>query len=520
MTGGLATLVAWLVGYGGIVLAIGLLAARRSARSPEEYFLAGRSLGTLVLFMALFGTNCTAFVLVGVPGQAYRDGIGIFGVNAPIVALGIPFTFLWIGIPARRMAQRLGALTPAELFARRFRSPALGVLLFFVFTIYTVPYIVLTVKGAAVTLEGISDGKIPLEVGAAFVLGLTVIYTSAGGMRSTAWTNVLQGLVFMSFLVAAFFLMSSSLGGLDAAMDAVHRTDPDLLRVAHGRLFEPRAWASWGLVISLTVIAFPHMLTRLLAARDERAVANVCRLYPVALVLLWLPAVLIGVWAAAEFPGLERPDQVFSLMSTEHLPTWMGPASAIVVLAAGMSTLDAMILTLSSMLVRDVTEPFLGRGRLDQAGETVSRSAAASSPPSNAIRGVLAGRVFALLVAGVVYALTLAWGESVFRIGEIAFSGYVTLAPTLALGVRWRRFTTAGATASIVTGNVLFLAGLMEWIPLFGFLPVFWAFVGACLAGFLVSLATPPSNGELVARAFGPAPSGPADRATQAAGVQ
>jgi SSS family solute:Na+ symporter len=482
VNGGLGPVLAWLIGYGVLVLCVGLFAARRASRSPEEYFLAGRNLGTLILFMALFGTNCTAFVLVGVPGQAYRDGIGIFGVNAPIVALGVPLTFLLIGSPARRMAKRLGALTPAELYTRRFGSSAVGVLLFCVFTLYTVPYIVLTVKGAALTLDVISDGRIPVAAGAALVLGLTVVYTSAGGMRATAWTNVLQGLLFMGFLIAAFFLMSRSLGGLPAAMEAVRATDPDLLRVARGRLFEPRAWTSWGLVISLTVIAFPHMFSRLLAARDDRAVRNVCRLYPIALVLLWIPAVLIGVWAAAAFPGLESPDQAFSLMSAQHLPAWMGPASAVVVLAAGMSTLDAMILTLSSMLVRDVTQPF------------VTHTEAT---------GVRLGRLFGVLIAIAVFILTLVWGESVFRIGEIAFSGYVTVAPTLALGVRWRRFTAAGAVASILAGNAVLAAGFLGWLPLFGFLPVWWAFLAACLAGWLVSLATPQVEKPLMNRAFG-----------------
>ncbi len=51
------------------VLAVGLLATRGAARSPEDYFLAGRRLGPVVLFMALFGTNATAFVFVGIPGR-------------------------------------------------------------------------------------------------------------------------------------------------------------------------------------------------------------------------------------------------------------------------------------------------------------------------------------------------------------------------------------------------------------------------------------------------------------------
>ena len=93
-----------LAAYVLVVLAVGWLATRRATASSEEYFLAGRGLGTLVLFMALFGTNCTAFVLVGIPGQAYHDGLGVFSVNAPIIALGIPLTFWAIGAPARRLA--------------------------------------------------------------------------------------------------------------------------------------------------------------------------------------------------------------------------------------------------------------------------------------------------------------------------------------------------------------------------------------------------------------------------------
>ena len=42
-----------------LVLIVGVLATRRAGGSPEDYFLAGRRLGTVVLFMALFGTNAT-----------------------------------------------------------------------------------------------------------------------------------------------------------------------------------------------------------------------------------------------------------------------------------------------------------------------------------------------------------------------------------------------------------------------------------------------------------------------------
>ena len=146
--------------YVVLVLCVGIAATRRSSRSPEEYFLAGRKLGTLVLFMALFGTNATAFVLVGIPGLAYHEGVGVFGLNAAIVALGVPLTFWAIGAPARRWARRLGALTPAELYAKRLGSRGVGGLLFAFFTLYTVPYMVQGVKAASLVL---SQAPLPFQ---------------------------------------------------------------------------------------------------------------------------------------------------------------------------------------------------------------------------------------------------------------------------------------------------------------------------------------------------------------------
>jgi SSS family solute:Na+ symporter len=469
------------------VIAVGAAATRKSASSPEEYFLAGRGLGTLVLFMALFGTNATAFVLVGIPAKAYTDGIGTFGVNAPIIALGIPLTFWAIGSPARRMAARIGALTPAELYSRRFASPAVGYLLFVFFTLYTLPYMVTAVKGATITLRGVSAGAIPDWAGGAAVTAVALIYTTLGGMRATAWTNVVQGLLFLTFVMVAFFLIPADLGGFEAASQAVLDLDPSLVRIEREGLFAPRAWTSWGLAITLTVIAFPHMLVRLMAGKSERALSGASRIYPVALILLWTPVVLIGFWGAAAFPGLQGTDvdTIFARMITGHLPPWLAAFGFLAVLAAVMSTLDAQILTLGSMLTRDV---------LDQLWPT--------EVPG---RDVRVGRIFGFVVAATVYVLSLTWGDTVFGIARIAFSGYVTLVPTLFLGVRWRRFTAAGSVASIVVGNLVYGLGVAGLLPLAGFLPVFWALIAGIAAAVGVSLITPETSGELTRKAFGEA---------------
>jgi SSS family solute:Na+ symporter len=473
--------------YTALVLLVGLLATRGSGRSPEDYFLAGRRLGTVVLFMALFGTNATAFVFVGAPGRAYHDGIGVFSVTAPIVALFTPLTFLFIGGPARRMAARLGALTPAELYARRLGSSTVGVLMFLLFAAYTVPYMVSAVVGAAVTLQGMTAGAIPPWAGALAVVGIALVYTTLGGMRATAWTNVLQGAIFLVFLVLVFGLIARDLGGMPEAVRTVHEREPQLLQLPGTGLYEPRQWTSWGLLISMTVIAFPHMFVRLMAAGSEHAIRSVSRLYPLALLVLWLPPVLIGIWGALEFPGLEgrASDQILQLMVDRHLPPALASLGLIAVLAAVMSSLDAMMLTLASMLVRDV----LDRVR----------------PRRSERHDVVLGRLFTLGVAVGVYALAMVWSSSVFEIAATAFAGFVTLTPTLLLGVRWRRFNAAGATASLGVGTAVLFLGRGDLLPAFGFLPVFWAFIASMSAGVVVSLITAPPPEELTRLAFGDA---------------
>lgn len=473
--------------YLALTLAIGLVAARRNLGTPEDYFLGGRAARSFVLFMALFGTNVTPFVLLGIPGQSYHLGVGVFGLNAAIVGFGIPLTFYLIGEPARRAARRLGALTPAELYAERLASPAVGLALFAAFFVYTLPYMVTAVIGAGLTTEVLTQGTLSFETSSALILAVTIAYTALGGMRATMWTNVLQGATFLGFITAAFFLIAARLGGPTEASAAVLRAAPALLEKQVQGPFAPGPYLSWGLAISLTVIAFPHMLVRVFAARDAAALKNVCRFYPPVLVALWLPAVMFGVWGAAEFPGLagKASDAIFPLLVERHLgPVLQGMALA-GVLAAVMSTLDAQLLTLSSMLTRDV-----------------ARRVRPGLAPA---REVLVGRAFTLLLALAVFALVLRRPASIFDIAAFSFSGYVTLTPLLLLGVRWRRFTAVGALASLALGNLALALALAGVLPApFGVLPVAWGLLGAIVGALAGSALSRPPPQELVARALGP----------------
>jgi SSS family solute:Na+ symporter len=472
------------------MLALGWIAERQSrARNAEEYYLAGRGLSSLALFFALFGTNCSPFVLMGIPSQSYHDGLGIFSLNAPIIALGIPLTFWWIGVPARAMSLRLDALSPAELFAKRLASRPVGWLCFAAFTIFTLPYMVTGVQGCALALAHQFPGTLAPSTAAALALLVALTYTLLGGMRATAWTNVVQGAIFLGVVVLALGALLASHGGVEHAFAALQEARPELLTLDRAKpRFEPRAFLSYDLAITLTVVCFPHMLVRLMAAGGVSALRSSCRLYPLALVALWLPAVLIGVFGALEVPGLSgaEADSIFPRVLARHFPAGFDVLGTLAVLAAAMSTLDAQLLTLGSMLSRDVL-------------------------PARAGRGLAAERLFLCGVGACVYALYLVverHSVSIFTLAQFAFSGYVMLFPTIVLSLFWRRFTAAGALASILVGiGSLFLleAGL---VPRAGFLPVLPAFLAALASGICVSLCSAPPGAALLEQAFRTRPAG------------
>ena len=87
--------------------------------SGEDFFLAGRSVGSVFFFLSLFATNMTAFAIIGSSGAAYRQGIGIFGMMATSSCLVIPLTLFFIGTRLWAVGKRFGHMTQVSYFRDR-----------------------------------------------------------------------------------------------------------------------------------------------------------------------------------------------------------------------------------------------------------------------------------------------------------------------------------------------------------------------------------------------------------------
>ena len=393
------------------------------------------------------------------------------------------------------------------------------------------------------------------------ICGVVLSYVFLGGMRSAVWANTFQTIIFMLTGIIAFVMISKAVaektdGGSGNIIENVKRATeyveihkPErLVRGIHPSAVERheeametfgeaeteyltnmemwKAMAEAGpeaagampekptepeppkpamshlvfitfLFIPLSVGMFPHVFQHWLTAKSAKSFRLAIVAHPICIAIVWLPCILIGVWAA----GLAAAGELTVPNSNATLgvmvgqlvdnPWLMGLLMA-GVLAAIMSSLDSQFACLGTMFTNDIVIPIKGEDYYSDADK------------------VKLARCFVVGVVAVAYVLSLLLANSsVFNLGVWCFSGFTALFPILFAALYWKRVTTVGAYACIGVTTVLWFYWFQQsgWgsdkgYSVLGMLPVApltLASTTALIAGSLVS--RPPEN-RLVNRFF------------------
>jgi solute:Na+ symporter, SSS family len=448
--------------YLAIVLYIGIFAFRRSAlrEQAEDYFLAGRSLGQYVFLFSLFGTNMTAFAILGSSGHAFNNGIVTFGMMASSSALIIPLSLFLIGTRIWAVGKKYGFITPVQMFRDRWECSHIGTVIFAVQAAFLVPYIIIGVMGGGTALSAISGGRVPYWFGGALVAMVVMCYVFFGGMRGTAWVNTFQTLLFLCFGAIALVVIGLGMGGFRGSVEALLASPATAPLLTRERI-SPLFFFSYTF-IPLSSIAFPHIAIFCLTARRMSQFKKTVVFYPICILALWLPCVFLGVMAnrmtdvpqiqqkvearralAVEGPSLspqERDslrekmagDDVLLLLLERYAPVWLAGLLGAGIMAAVMAS-DSQILALSTMFTEDVFAFYGGKKRFGEAAQ------------------VHTGRLFTILITILAYVVALRAPQPIFDLAvQYAFSGYSALAPLLVAALFWKRSTKWGALACTV----------------------------------------------------------------------
>jgi len=508
-----------LIGYLALLVGLGLMSSRFFRGTSSDYFVVSRSVGSFLLLMSIFGTTMTGFAIVGSTAKAYTSGIGVYGLMASWSGLMHSAVFFAVGIRLWAIGKRHGYVTQCEFFRDRFESPGLGYLLFPILVLLVIPYLLVGVIAAgkfiqpttaglfpeAFPMPPLADGKphplnggIPPWLGSGVICLIVLFYVFFGGLRGAVWANTFQTIVFMATGVIAFLMISKSLGGLKAAGEAVAASDFASPRLAREGMMGHLEFLSYALV-PLSVGMFPHIFQHWLTARSAQSFKLTVVAHPVFILIVWLPCILIGIWAAAYLGPLgegQSPNSVLGRMVGQlvHSPVLTGLVGA-GVLAAIMSSLDSQFMCLGTMFTNDIVVKKFGSARFSDTQK------------------IWIARGFILAVVALTYGLSLALMNSahVFDLGVWCFSGFTGLFPLVVAALYWRRATAEGAYACILstvaTWCFLFFrdlaagkqaGGASDEVLVFGMMPVAVIVAVSTLSLVVVSLATrKPSDGTI-----------------------
>jgi SSS family solute:Na+ symporter len=501
--------------YLAIIAGIGSVAFRRSKANTEDFFLANRAIGSMVFFLSIFATNMTAFAILGSSGQAYRQGIGIYGLMASSSGLVIPLTIFFIGTRLWAIGKRFGHQTQVAFFRDRWECSTIGTVIFTLSVVMLVPYMIISIMGGGRVLNDISDGRVAYALGCAIVALVVTINVFFGGMRGTVWVNVFQTILFLLFGAVALAVISHSLpGGFGEYIRKIAGDPKTSFLVSRARMPERYFW-SYSL-IPLSSIMFPHMAIMCFAAREVTAFKRTVVLYPLAILAIWLPCVFLGVLGTQLEPGLKNPDGILLHLLRDHAPVWLAGILGAGIISAVMGSDTHQVLAVSTMFTKDV---FAHYGGKEKYGETGS---------------VFFARGFILAVTTVAYVVALVTPESIFELAvRFAFSGFAAMAPVMIAALFWKRSTKHGALASTLwvaawlvltwylqrisdgvapkpgQPPVLIFPALghlfersIANVTIYGFLPVVPMVCGSALLMVLVSLVTPPPSQATIEKYF------------------
>jgi SSS family solute:Na+ symporter len=441
--------------YLAITLVTGVLPGLRVSSSVAGFVAADRTMGPVLLYFVLGASIFSSFAFLGGPGWAYSRGAAAFYIVAYGVLGMVPTYFL--GPRARRLGERFGFVTQAELLAHRFESRALSVLLAVLSVAVFVPYLTLQMKGAGYIVEVLSGGRVSAAAGAAVAYGVVLVYVLTSGVLGVGWTNVFQGAFMMAIAwFLGLYLPVKLYGGVGAMFEAIAASGKEALLVAPGLDGggEPWGWAAFSSAVAVSAIGFsvwPHLFMRSFAAKDDRALKLTVVLYPTFQLFL-VPILLIGFAGVVAFPGVEPADTILPVILTRvALPPVLVGLVAAGTLAASMSSGDAILHSAASIGVRDGLAPLLPGKLADRRERLLIRALAV----------VLSLVAFWFAVSAEVSLVALLLG---------AYGGVAQIMPVVLAAFYWPRATGKGALAGLLAGlavNTLFLT-FPEWKPVPG----------------------------------------------------
>jgi sodium/proline symporter len=358
--------------YGIIMLWMGYTASR-STHSPNDFFLANRSLKAWVTAISSTASSESAWAVMGTVGLAYKDGLSALWFF-PGCLLGYALNWFFIAERLREHSHQKGSLTIPDYLETHFNDHTHLLRITSVIIIFAcmMAYIAAQFLAIGKTFDAIFDIShlVSIPIGGAIV----IFYTMMGGFRAVAWTDFIQGLLMVIGLVVLSLTAAIEVGGFAAISQKVNSLAPTALTWMGGKTTTVFLGSMIGLLgIGLGYPGQPHVITRYMAAKDTNAIKQGTWIAFGWGTLMYSSAILLGICGKVLFPGLSDPEHLYPTAAEHLLPIFLTAFVMTSLLAAIMSTISSQLIVAASAMAHDIYSKIITNALNTSQVLTISR---------------------------------------------------------------------------------------------------------------------------------------------------
>jgi Na+/proline symporter len=349
------------IAFMGLVLSVGILTSFLVKKSSKRYMVAGKSLplffvGTMLTAQAVDGNSSLGNVAL-----VYQFG---FWAGAAI-PIGLATCLILTATIYGPRLNKMSMLTLPDFYFRRYGVGTEGISS----VIMMVSFIILVAGNFAAGGFILSTVlHIPLFWGMLIVSSAVLIYTFAGGLFSSAYTDIFQVYLTIGAFWATFLFFVLGFGGIDFStiLEAAPEGFVDLSGLTNT---ENGALVNWGGILALgigDVVALDFM-ERVFSARDPKTARRGALMSAGLTISVIVPVSMMGIVALYFLPNIADPYTVYPTLAIEHLPFPIGAALLMGVLGASMSTANGGLLAISSVIARNLIQRDILRSLLKKS---------------------------------------------------------------------------------------------------------------------------------------------------------
>ncbi len=421
----------------GLFVVIGLFSLKQNRHTSIDYLLAGHNMQPWLVALSAVATNNSGYMFIGMIGFTYSTGISSIWMAIGWV-VGDFVASLLIHRPVREMTEHHGVHTYGGLLSHWHDTNYTA--LRFIVGIFTLLFL------GTYAAAQLSAGSKALHVlfgwenyiGAVIGAAIVLVYSFAGGIRASIWTDAAQSLVMIISMSLMLYITVDNLGGLSGFVQHLDRVDENYLALlppesGYGVLLGGLGFILGWFFAGYGVAGQPHIMVRFMTMDKPQDIGRVRLYYYSWFALFYAMTIGVGLAARVLLPEVDNFDAELALptLAQQLLPQVLVGMVLAGIFAATISTADSLILSCSASLTRDFHQQKTDHYLLTKGGTVVVS---------------LLALAIALFSDKSVFALVLdAWG--------VLGAGFAPLLTVYALG---RRPSQPLAIAMLLGGVLVF----------------------------------------------------------------